>query len=173
MRADKQAVTARKRKEQGARMAVLCSAAVGTDSPVWILKRGDWEEADCHDGGFRFFFSLRRFSCLTVSPSRVDSSDILWRKERGAPTIGSGYDCPAWQQVNHKASYQTCSDTKQAQEFKCDIRLGVFLPSPQLTLLVVLNSEYVVGGICHPGPVRKHEISEEPEGDCWVGLDLD
>lgn len=95
MTADKQAVTARKRKEQGAKNALLCSAAVGTDSPVWILKHGDWEEADCHDGGFRAFFSFRRFSCLTVSPSRVDSSETLWRKERGAPTIGSGYDCPA------------------------------------------------------------------------------
>lgn len=95
MTADKQAVTARNLKEQGAMKVLFCSAAVGTDSPVWILKHGDWEEADCHDGGFRLFFIVRRFSCLTVSPSREDSSDILWRKEREAPTTGSGYDCPA------------------------------------------------------------------------------
>lgn len=97
MTADKQAVIARNRKEQGANNKLLRSAADGTDSPVWILKHGDWEEAGCHDGGFRAFFNSRRFSCLMVSPSRADSSEILWRKERGAPTIGSGYDCPAWQ----------------------------------------------------------------------------
>lgn len=127
MRADKQAVIERNRKEQGGRSAVLCSAAVGTDSPVWILKRGDWEEADCHDGGFRAFFSFMRFSCLTVSPSRVDSSDILWRKERGAPTIGSGYDCPAWQRRSTRKLHFRCVRTQnKAQEFNCDNGLGVF-----------------------------------------------
>lgn len=39
-------------------------------------------------------------------------------------------------------------------------RAGSVLPSPQLTLLVVLHSEYVVGWILHPGPVRMHEISK-------------
>lgn len=112
MRADKQAVIERNRKEQGGRSSVVCSAAVGTDSPVWILKRGDWEEADCHDGGFRAFFSFMRFSCLTVSPSRVDSSDILWRKERGAPTIGSGYDCPAWQRRSTRNFHFRCVRTQ-------------------------------------------------------------
>lgn len=87
---DKQAVRASCWNEQGARNVLLCSVHVGTDSKVLILRKGDWEEGDCQDGGFLGFFIFLSFSCLTVSPSKEESSDILWIKEREAPTIGSG-----------------------------------------------------------------------------------
>lgn len=86
---DKQAVTTRHWKEHGA-LNDLFSSAVGTDLKVFILDQCDWEEGDCQDGGFRGFLIFLSFSCLTVSPSKEDSSDILWMKEREAPTIGSG-----------------------------------------------------------------------------------
>lgn len=66
------------------------SNVVGTDWKVLTFDQCDWVEGDCQDGvflGFPFFLS---FSCLTVSPSRLDSSDTLWMKERAAPTTGSG-----------------------------------------------------------------------------------
>lgn len=75
---DKHAIRASHWNEQGAVEVLFCSAVVGTVSKVLILERGDWEEADCQDGGFRAFFIFLSFSCLTVSPSKEDSSAIRW-----------------------------------------------------------------------------------------------
>lgn len=90
MSVDKHAIRASHWKEHGAIEVLLCSAVVGTVSKVLIRERGDWEEADCQDGGFRDFLIFLSFSCLTVSPSREDSSQMRWMKERGAPATGSG-----------------------------------------------------------------------------------
>lgn len=87
---DKHAISASHWNEQGAIEVLLCSAVVGTVSKVLILERGDWEEADCQDGGFRDFLIFLNFSCLTVSPSKEDSSETRWTNERGAPATGSG-----------------------------------------------------------------------------------
>lgn len=87
---DKQAVRTSHWNGQGALNMLFCSDVVGTDSKVLILDRCDWEEGDCQDVGFLAFLIFFSFSCLTVSPSKEDSSDILWMKEREALTIGSG-----------------------------------------------------------------------------------
>lgn len=87
---DKKAVTTSHLNEHGAQDVLFSSDVLGTDSNVLILDQCDWESGDCQDGGFLDFLSFLSFSCLTVSPSKEDSSDILWIKEREAPTIGSG-----------------------------------------------------------------------------------
>lgn len=87
---DKQAVRASHWNGHGAPSVLFCSDVVGTDSKVLTLKQCELEESDCQDGGFRVLRIFLSFSCLTASPSKDDSSDILWMKEREAPTIGSG-----------------------------------------------------------------------------------
>ena len=87
---DKQAVRTSHWNEHGSLNALFCSDVVGTDSMVLILDRCDWDKGDCQDGGFLSFLIFLSLSCLAVSASREDSTDVLWRKEREAPTTGSG-----------------------------------------------------------------------------------
>lgn len=136
-------------------MSVLfCMPLIGTDWPVWTVKDRDWEEADCHDGGLGVFFIFMRFSCLMVSTSSEDSSDILWRKRREAPTIGSGYDSPVRQQ--RKTSNQTVQthQTHTHSNVTTIWKSFTISTSPQLTLLV-FNSREAGGWIIHSGPAQK------------------
>lgn len=85
---DKHAARTSQWNEYGALSVLFCSV-VGTDSNVLILGRRDSEWGDCQDREFLDFLIFLIFSYLTVSPSKDESSEIRWIKERGAPMIGS------------------------------------------------------------------------------------
>lgn len=160
--AAKQAVTARNWKEQGAMNTLFCLALFGTAWPVWTLIDKDWEEADCLDGGFGVFFVFRHFSCLMVSPSREESSDILLRKEREAPTIGSGYVSPVWGHQRSMGKHQNMNTYQVRKHSK--VTMGweslIILEWPQLTLLAVFNNQEAVGWIIHCGPTQMQICDE-------------